>query len=158
MAISDKIAYIKGLVEGLKLDEDKDEVKVINAIIDVLDEMADTIDDQDEYLDFLDAKVDEIDEDLGEVEEIVYDEDDLDDCDLCSQDCDSCFGCCQSDYFDDNELYLLTCDECGEEFEVSEDELFEGEVVCPVCKHVIKLDLSDFHGCECDCDDCNHDN
>ena len=40
MNLTERIAYIRGLAEGLKLDESKDEVKVINAIIDLLEDMA----------------------------------------------------------------------------------------------------------------------
>ena len=38
MDLTEKIAYIKGLADGLSLDADKPEVKVLNAIIDLLDE------------------------------------------------------------------------------------------------------------------------
>ena len=40
MEISEKVAYLKGLAEGLKLDEETKEGKLIAAIIDVLDAMA----------------------------------------------------------------------------------------------------------------------
>ena len=36
MNLSARISYIKGLAEGLNLDENKDEVKVLNEIIDFL--------------------------------------------------------------------------------------------------------------------------
>ena len=43
MEISEKVAYLKGLAEGLNLDTDSKEGKLIAAIIDVLDDMAETM-------------------------------------------------------------------------------------------------------------------
>ena len=79
MNITEKIAYIKGLTEGLMLDESKPEVKIINAIIDLLDDIAYDLTDVEELYDDLSNQVDEIDQDLSEVESELYDED----CDSC---------------------------------------------------------------------------
>ena len=85
MNLTEKIAYIKGLAEGLALDESKPEVKVINAIVDLLDDMAYSVSDMEELYDELSAQVDEIDLDLADVESDVYDDCDCDcDCDCCS--------------------------------------------------------------------------
>ena len=40
MTLNEKIAYIKGLANGLSLDEKKPEVKVINEILELLEDMA----------------------------------------------------------------------------------------------------------------------
>ena len=40
MTIAEKVSYIKGLVEGLKVDEATAEGKIIAAIIDVLGDIA----------------------------------------------------------------------------------------------------------------------
>ena len=40
MSISDKVAYIKGLADGLVLDENNKQDKLIKAIIDALDDIA----------------------------------------------------------------------------------------------------------------------
>ena len=82
MNITEKISYIKGLCEGLSLDEKKPEVKVINAIIDLLDDIAYDLTDMEELYDELSDQVDEIDQDLAEVESELYDED----CDCCDDD------------------------------------------------------------------------
>ena len=44
MTISEKVAYIKGLAEGMELDTDSKEGKIINAIIDALGDIFDEID------------------------------------------------------------------------------------------------------------------
>ena len=68
MNLTEKISYIRGLCDGLELDESKPEVKVLNAIVDLLDDMAFEVSDMEELYDELSAQVDEIDQDLADVE------------------------------------------------------------------------------------------
>ena len=63
MNLTEKISYIRGLCDGLELDESKPEVKVLNAIVDLLDDMAFEVSDMEELYDELSAQVDEIDQD-----------------------------------------------------------------------------------------------
>ena len=110
MDLTEKIAYIKGLCEGLSLDESKPEVKVLNAVVDLLDDLAYEVQDMQELYDELSAVVDEIDEDLADVESELYDddddEDDFDDFDEDDDDFDD----------DDDVFYEVTCDACGKLF------------------------------------------
>lgn len=146
MTVTEKIAYIKGLAEGLKLDESKPEVKVINAMIDLLEDITRDLTDMGELYDDLNDQVEEIDEDLAEVESYIYDdEDDFDD----------------DDYdFDDDPFYEVKCEACGEKINVSEDVLLEGEIECPNCGEVLEFDFSDlfddkFPECDFECDGCS---
>lgn len=134
MNLTEKISYIKGLAEGLSLDENKPEVKVVNAIIDLLDDMAYSVSEMEELYDELSAQVDEIDQDLATVESDVYDDD---------YDCD-CDDCCDDDFDedDDNPFYEVTCSSCGQKLNVSEDILLEGEIECPNCGEVMEFDFS----------------
>ncbi len=134
MNLTEKISYIKGLAEGLSLDENKPEVKVVNAIIDLLDDMAYSVAEMEELYDELSAQVDEIDQDLATVESDVYDDD---------YDCD-CDDCCDDDFDedDDNPFYEVTCSSCGQKLNVSEDVLLEGEIECPNCGEVMEFDFS----------------
>ncbi len=144
MNLTEKIAYIKGLAEGLNLDESKPEVKVINAIVDLLDDMAYSVSDMEELYDELSAQVDEIDQDLADVESDVYD--DEDDCDCCD--------CCDDDEEDeDNPFYEVTCGACGLDLNVSEDVLLEGEIECPNCGELLEFDFSGLFDEDCDCGD-----
>ena len=154
MDLTEKIAYIKGLCDGLQLDESKPEVKVINAIIDLLDDITYDVQDMEELYDDLSAQVDEIDQDLAEVETELYDDgedgsdDDFDDYD---------------DYYDDEEnpFYEVTCDSCGKKINVSEDVLLEGEIECPNCGEILEFDFSDLFSeeddeeCDGDCGSCD---
>lgn len=157
MNITEKLAYIKGLAEGLHLDESKPEVKVINAIIELIEDIAYDVTDMEELYDELSDQVDEIDHDLAEVESELYDED----CECCDD------GICDDDHEDDfddeeNPFYEVTCSACGQKLNVSEDVLLEGEIECPNCGELLEFDFSDLfdnedsEDGEClDCDSCS---
>ncbi|MCH5296512.1 MAG: hypothetical protein J1E85_02460 [Ruminococcus sp.] len=156
MNLTEKISYIKGLAEGLRLDESKPEVKVINAIIDLLDDIALDVTDMEDLYDELSAQVDEIDQDLATLESDVYDDDEDCECD-CDDFCD-----CDDDFMDEEDpFYEVTCGACNQKINVSEDVLLEGEIECPNCGELLEFDFSGlFDGdcCEdgcCSCDDCD---
>jgi len=163
MNITEKLAYIKGLAEGLSLDESKPEVKVINAIIDLLDDIAYDLTDMEELYDDLSEQVDEIDQDLAEVESELYDDEE---CDCCDDDDD--YDDDDDDDFDfddeDNPFYEVTCGACGQKLNVSEDVLLEGEIECPNCGELLEFDFSDLfenedtedlEACDGVCDGCD---
>ena len=130
MTITEKVAYLKGLAEGLELDKESKEGKLFAAIIDVLDDIALTVADN---CDQLDA----IDEDLAAVEDFVYEDDDEDlfDDDFCTGDCSNCDGCDDYEYDEDEGVYEFECPHCHETV-FFDDSLFEDEdyeLVCPAC-------------------------
>ncbi len=131
MEIMERVAYLKGLMDGLDIDKESKEGKVFAAIIDVLDEMALSVSDLKESQDEMEELVDIIDEDLGQVEELIYGDDD-DDC------------CC-----DDDSYYEVVCPTCGDTICLDEDMLAKEEIECPNCGEKLEFDLDD-----CDCDDC----
>lgn len=137
MNITEKVAYIKGLLEGLKLDDSKPEVKVINAIVDLLNDVTLEVSDIEEGLDEFVEQLDEVDEDLGALEEDFYGFDDEDD-----------------DFF-----YEVTCPTCGETVCLSESMLDDGEMECPNCGEHLEFDFDDICSCdecsseECDCEE-----
>ena len=91
MTVTEKVAYLKGLAEGLALDENKPETKIINAMMDVLDELALTVSDLEDGMDLISEQLDAVDEDLDELEGFVYEELDGCDCDCDDCDCDDCY-------------------------------------------------------------------
>ncbi len=141
MTVTEKVAYLKGLAEGLAIDESKPESKLINAMIDILDDIALSVSDLEDGLDLVSEQLDAVDEDLDELEGFVYDEDYDDDC--CCDDC-----CCDDD---DDEYYDVECPSCGEIITVDSDILEEGSINCPNCNELLEFE------CECDCDDCCED-
>ena len=95
MDTTESLGYLKGLIEGLDLGDNKKETKVFSAIVDVLSNLVEDIDDMTDGVEMLADQVDAVDEDLADLEEYVYDDDYDDECD-----CDDC------------------CDDYEEEFEV----------------------------------------
>ena len=81
MDTTEALGYLKGLLDGLDLDENKKETKVFKAIVSVLDNLNEDVLDITEELDAVEEQIDDIDNDLCDLEEIVYDDDfsDVDD-------------------------------------------------------------------------------
>ena len=132
MGISEKVAYLKGLMEGMNLNADSNEGKLFLAIADVLDEIALEVEDlTDEVMELGDG-LDVISDDLGDVEDIIYDEDD-DDYEELDEDEDD----------EEEECYATTCPECEEEIFFDDTMLEDGEIICPNCGAKLEFDLSD---------------
>lgn len=138
MKLNEKCAYLRGLAEGMNLDTEKAEGKLISELIKLCEEMAEEIEELDEAVDQLQDYAEELDEDLGEVEEFVYDlEDDCDcDCDEdddlfdCDGDCEGCGGC---DYEDDcDNMRCALCSNCGDTI-CFDEEMDPEKIVCPAC-------------------------
>ncbi len=92
MTITEKVAYLKGLMEGLEFDTETKEGKVIKMMADILEDMAGEIvalqDDVDDINEYLEA----VDEDLTNVEEELFGE-------CCDDDC----CCCECEDDDEDE-------------------------------------------------------
>lgn len=134
MTLSERAAYLKGLAEGMELDEKSKEGKVIAAMIDLLSDMADEIAELDEQIDTVHAYCEELDEDLGSVEELLLD----DECDCCDEDedefeCDGDCSCCDEDCeLCEEDYFEVECPSCGDVicFDSSID---PEELICPAC-------------------------
>jgi hypothetical protein len=145
MDICEKIAYIKGLAEGLSLDETKPEGKVLAAIIDLLGDITEEICDIEDGCDELMEQIDAVDEDLADLENFIYEDDeDEDDCDCDDCDCDDC----------DDAVYEIECPACNDTIYIDEEMLEEEGMVCPNCGTDLEFD---FEGCDCDCDCCHEE-
>lgn len=136
MTASEKVAYIKGLIEGLGIDTSKDEGKVLNAIVDVLEDIALGLDEVEDNIDELVDEIDAVSEDLADVEEVVFgDEDDEDD------DEDEDFD--DEDLYDDEYEYSVECPACNQEFVVDEETLESNIIKCPHCGETLELEFED---------------
>ena len=78
MTISEKSAYLKGLMDGLKLSTESDEGKMIAAMVDLLGDMARKITDIEDTTIAISDELDEIEEDLDAIEDFIMDEDEDD--------------------------------------------------------------------------------
>ena len=132
MDIMEKVAYLKGLAEGMDLDTDKKEGKLLAAIIDVLEDIALDLEElwgeQSELSDGLDA----VSDDLEDVEDMVFGDEDEDDDDYDYED---------DDEEEDEDCYATTCPTCEETIFFDESILEDGEVICPNCGEKLEFDL-----------------
>jgi DNA-directed RNA polymerase subunit delta len=131
--ITEKISYLKGLAEGLKVSEASNEGKLLSEILGVLEEISDEIE-------YLNDSSDEIFDRVYDLEDEVFGEDSGD-----------------YDYFDDDdeeEQFSIKCPNCNTEFFIDDDDLDNDEdILCPSCNEPIELEF----GCECACDCENKD-
>jgi formylmethanofuran dehydrogenase subunit E len=125
MTISEKVAYLKGLAEGLDLDTTKSkEGKLISVMIGILEEVGLSLEDLEENSQALGEEIDALSDDLADVESIVYDED-------------------EDDLDDEDDFFEVECPNCEEPLVIDDEALSEGVVVCPNCETKFALDLSD---------------
>lgn len=127
MTISEKVAYLKGLAEGLDLDTVKSkEGKLISVMIGILEELAMSVEDLEENALNLGEEIDVLSDDLADVESEVFDEDEDDG---------------MEDYDDD--WFEVECPTCGADIVVDEEALAEGEVECSSCGTRYAMELTD---------------
>ena len=126
MTISEKVAYLKGLAEGLNLDTEKSkEGKLISVMIGILEEVGLSIEDLEENALALGEEIDVLSDDLADVESVVFDEDEND----------------EEDYDDD--WFEVECPTCEEPLIIDDEALAEGFLQCPNCQSKFSVDLSD---------------
>ena len=135
MEILEKVAYMKGLAEGLGLDTKTKEGKLLTVMIDILDDIAlelqDIRDDQGELEEALDA----VSDDLSDVETYLYEMEDEDE----EED--------DEEEEDEDEVYETTCPNCEEDIFFDETILADGAVECPNCGERLEFDLGGDAGC-----------
>ena len=152
MTISEKSAYLKGLMDGLKLDTETNEGKMIAAIVDLLGDMSKRMVDIEDTTIAISDELDEIEEDLDAIEDFIMDEDDEDDWDEYEDD---------EDYYDpddeedeeepeegfdfgdeDSTIYEVEC-ACGNVIDFDEEVLESGSIVCPNCGETLEFTFDD---------------
>ena len=146
MTISEKSAYLKGLMDGLKLDTETNEGKMIAAIVDLLGDVTRRLADVEETTIAISDELDEIEEDLDAIEDYIldeeddYDDEDEDDYDFSDDDEEYEEGFDFGD--EDSTIYEVEC-ACGEIIDFDEETLEEGSIVCPKCGETLEFSLED---------------
>ena len=147
MTISEKSAYLKGLMDGLKLDTEKAEGKMIAAIVDLLGDVTKRLTDVEETTIAISDELDEIEEDLDAIEDYILDEEDEDEFDdddfdyeddLDDEDDEEGFD------FGDEEttVYEVKC-ACGNIIDFDEETLEAGSMICPNCGETLEFSFED---------------
>ena len=156
MTISEKAAYLKGLMDGLNLNTETSEGKMISAIVDLLGDVTRRLADVEETTIAISDELDEIEEDLDAIEDFILDEDedDFDDeWDFEDDDEDEDFFDIddeEEDYEDegfdfgdpDTTIYEVQC-ACGNVIDFDEQTLEEGSIICPKCGETLEFSLED---------------
>lgn len=127
--LGEKVAYLRGLAEGLNIDKNTGEGKLLHEIVNILSEFVEVINDLDDSQMQMSEQLEEIDEDLAQVESEVFDYEDFEDED-----------------YEEADYYEIQCPSCKEIVYLDESMLEEdNEFVCPSCKEPIEIEF------DCDC-------
>lgn len=121
-SINDRVAYLKGLAEGMQISDETNEGKLFLKALDVLEQMADELTELRKDYDELNEYVESIDDDLADMEDLLLDDEDEDDDDE------------EDDEDEEGEVVEYTCPHCGNEVTFDIDGFdFEEENLCPAC-------------------------
>ena len=143
MTISEKAAYLKGLMDGLKLDTEKAEGKMIAAIVDLLGDVTRKLTDVEDTTIAISDELDEIEEDLDAIEDFIMDEEeDFEDFEDEDEEWDEEY----EEGFDfgdeDSTIYEVEC-ACGEIITFDEETLEQGSMICPNCGETLEFSFED---------------
>jgi len=136
MTASEKVAYLKGLAEGMGLDKDEKYGKVFTTLVDILEDLAYGLEEEHENSLYIGDELDALSDDLADVEDYLFGEEECD-CD-CDDDDDDC--CCCG--HDDAE-YSVVCPACGEELVLDIEDLESTVVDCPSCGETLELEFEE---------------
>ena len=154
MTISEKAAYLKGLMDGLQLDTEKAEGKMISAIVELLGDVSKKLTDIEDTTIAISDELDEIEEDLDAIEDYIledededyeddfddYDEDDFEDYD---DDEDEEYDEEGFDFGDEETtIYEVKC-VCGNVINFDEETLEKGSIVCDECGETLEFTFDD---------------
>ena len=146
MTISEKSAYLKGLMDGLKLNTESDEGKMIAAIVDMLGDLARKVTDIEETTIAISDELDEIEEDLDAIEDFIMDEDDEEDWEDEEEDEEWDEDEEYEEGFDfgdeDSTIYEVVC-ACGTVINFDEETLEKGSIICENCGETLEFSLED---------------
>ena len=142
MTVSEKTAYLNGLLEGLSITKDTNEGKMLYAIVDALNAISSDVTSLNEISEQLSEEVDDIYEELECIEDdldVIFDQDGEHSC--------TC-GKCDDEYEDgendgSDEVYEIECPACGKNVVLDEKMLEQGKINCPECGEELEIDLSD---------------
>ena len=149
MTINEKAAYLKGLMEGLQLDAEKAEGKMIAAIVDLLGDVTKKLTNVEDTTIAISDELDEIEEDLDAIEDFIMDEEDDEDYDD-EYDDDDFEDFDDEDYdeegFDfgdeDTTIYEVKCI-CGNVIAFDEETLEAGSIICDECGETLEFTFED---------------
>ncbi|MBS6547152.1 MAG: hypothetical protein KH319_07215 [Butyricicoccus pullicaecorum] len=124
MTVLERVAYLKGLFEGLEIDTGKKEGKLYKGMLETMEELAQSVADLQEQNNELLDEMDDIYEELSAITEDFLDEE-------------------EEELGEDETLYQVICPTCGEVTYLDEEMLAEGSTSCAACGEELEFDLTD---------------
>ena len=137
MTTAEKVAYLKGLMEGMNIDRESNEGKLFSVIADILNDVALDIEELESDIFDLGEDVDAISDDLSDVEDFLFEDEDEDDYDDDDEDYD--------EYDEDEEplFFEVTCPACENTITVDEDVVNLGTIQCPNCGEMLEFEFDE---------------
>ena len=143
MTISEKSAYLKGLMDGMSLNTESNEGKMIAAIVDLLGDVTRKLTDVEDTTIAISDELDEIEEDLDAIEDFIMDYDEEEDEEF-EDEWDEEEDVEEGFDFGDEEttIYEVEC-ACGNIIDFDEETLEEGSIICPNCGETLEFTTDD---------------
>ena len=131
MTVSEKVASIRGLYDGLGLDSEKSgEARILSEMLDVLREVGLQLDGMDAAMDRFDDELDTLGDSVAELESAVFNDEDED-------------GDDGGPDGPDEDIFQTPCPNCGKNLVVDDEALAAGVVDCPACGGKFALSFED---------------
>ena len=124
MTVTEHVAFLKGLAEGLEIDTTKKEGKLLSGMLNALESLADAVIDLQQQNEQLAAELDDVYEELTALTEDIVADEEADDISV------------------EEDLYQVVCPTCGEIIYLDEELLAEGSTVCHACGEDLEFDKS----------------
>ena len=156
MTIKEKVAYMKGMAEGMDISA-SDDGKLFAIIIDTLSDIANEIEGLNENALDIGEELDAISADLADVEELLeelelddedfdfdYDDEEDDEYEVDDDEDDDEDFNCVCDSCGNGEFTIdVNCPECNAEIELNEGDIANEAVTCPACGKDIELEIDE---------------
>ena len=145
MTINEKSAYLKGLMDGLNLNQETAEGKMIASIVDLLGDITKKLTAVEDTTIAISDELDEIEEDLDAIEDFIMDEEDdeYDEDDYDFDDEDEDYDDEGFDFGDeDTTIYEVEC-ACGNIIDFDEETLEKGSIICDNCGETLEFSIED---------------
>lgn len=134
--ISEKVAYLDGLADGLGIEDDK-HGKLLRGIIDALSAIAEELEEHDESMEDLSCCIDDLYDEIDMLDEYTFGGED--------------------DEMEEDDFLEVVCPSCGETIYFDEDMIdSEDGLICPGCNEPVAIDVC-CSDCDCDCDCCGEE-
>ncbi|MDR0918214.1 MAG: hypothetical protein LBM93_03040 [Oscillospiraceae bacterium] len=149
MELGKKMSYVMGLIDGLEIDRQTKEGKVLIELSEILKAVVEEIETLNTKVDDITELAEDIDYDLGELEEVVFGLTEDDDCHCCGDEDEEI----SNDFLerllkdDDDNIrdvsYEIECPKCKKEILLSKEQIEKGSINCPKCAELLEFDIDE---------------